>query len=66
MHLSQNNWMKEKKSESMREIAEDGKILLTKDEIKKKDDEFRLEAEIINIEIQILKKKMAEARIEEL
>ncbi len=57
---------KRETSESMREGIESDKVYPTKDQIKKKDDEFRLEAEIINLEIQILKKKIAEARINEL
>lgn len=35
-------------------------------EFKQKESELRFEAEIITLEIQILKKKIAEARIEEL
>ena len=57
---------KRETSGSMREGYESDKVYPTKDQIKKKDDEFRLEAEIINLEIQILKKKIAEARINEL
>ena len=57
---------KRETSGSMREGIESDKVYPTKDQIKKKDDEFRLEAEIINLEIQILKKKIAEARINEL
>ena len=53
-------------SGSMGAVSDNPKVYPTKDQIKKKDDEFRLEAEIINLEIQILKKKIAEARIEEL
>lgn len=53
-------------SGSMGAVSDNPKVYPTKDQIKKKDDEFRLEAEIINLEIQILKKKIAETRIEEL
>ena len=47
-------------------VSDDDKVYPTKDQIKKKEDEFRLEAEIINLEIQILKKKIADVKIEEI